>query len=76
MGYSMNTKKYHYIEWYTWDPETGTRGELKSIELFDSENDPNETENIAKEQELKEVITGLSKQLASGWQKATPSTLE
>lgn len=76
MGYSMNTKKYHYIEWYTWDPEAGKRGELKSIELFDSENDPNETVNIAKEQELKEVIAGLSKQLASGWQNATPKTLE
>jgi hypothetical protein len=49
---------------------------LKSIELFDSENDPNETMNIPKEQELKEVITGLSKQLPSGWQKATPSTLK
>jgi len=49
---------------------------LKSVALFDSENDPNETMNIAKEQELKEVITGLSKKLASGWQKATPSTLE
>jgi len=49
---------------------------LKSVELFDSENDPNETTNIAKEQELKEVIIGLSKQLASGWQKTTPSMLE
>ncbi len=76
MGYSLNTKKHHYIEWYTWDPETGTRGELKNIELFDSENDPNETVNIAKQQEYKEVIKGLSKQLASGWQKAMPNNME
>ncbi len=73
MGYSINTKKYHYIEWYTWDHETGTRGELKNKELFDSENDPNETVNIAEDQKLKDVVERLSKQLADGWQKAVPN---
>lgn len=23
MGYSINTKEYHYIEWYDWDPKPG-----------------------------------------------------
>ena len=76
MGYSINTKKYHYIEWYNWDHKTGTRGELKSTELFDCENDPNETVNIAEERKLSNVVEGLSEQLASGWQKATPNYLE
>ena len=70
MGYSINTKKYHYIEWYTWFPKTGTRGELTSIELFDSVNDPNETINIANDGKLRKIIEGLSEQLAGGWQKA------
>lgn len=41
----MNTKKYHYIEWFTGDPKTGTRGEQKNTELFDGEKAPNETIN-------------------------------
>jgi iduronate 2-sulfatase len=73
MGYSINTKEYHYIEWYAWDHKTGTRGELNSTELFDSVNDPNETVNIAGEQKLRNVVEGLSKQLAGGWQKALPN---
>jgi len=36
MGYSLNTKDYHYIEWYTWNHETGLRGKLTDIELYDS----------------------------------------
>ena len=76
MGYSINTKKYHYIEWYTWDPKTGTRGGLKSTELYDRENDPNETINIAAQQTFSKVVKGLSKQLASGWQKAKPNDLK
>lgn len=76
MGYSINTKAYHYIEWYTWDPKTGTRGELKNLELFDREDDPNETINIAGQQSLSEVIEGLSEKLASGWENAKPSPIE
>ena len=76
MGYSINTKKYHYIEWYTWDHKTGTRGILKNWELFDSENDPNETVNIAGEQKNRQTIIDLSKQLAGGWQKALPHNVE
>ena len=76
MGYSINTKKYHYIEWYTWDPKTGTRGELKNIELFDREDDPNEKTNIAGQEALNQVIAGLSKKLADGWKKAKPGSLK
>lgn len=76
MGYSINTKKHHYIEWYTWDPKTGTRGTLKSTELFDRENDPYETVNISEEQNLSKIVENLSKQLANGWEKAIPNFLE
>lgn len=73
MGYSLNTKKYHYIEWYSWNQKTGTRGELKGKELFDRENDPNEIENIVGEESLAELLEELSEQLAGGWRKAKPS---
>lgn len=72
MGYSINTKKYHYIEWYIWNAKTGTRGALKDIELYDRKNDPNETVNIAKQKLHNDVIKELSEKLASGWKKALP----
>jgi iduronate 2-sulfatase len=73
MGYSINTKKYHYIEWYAWDHKTGTKGELKNTELFDREEDPNETVNVAEQPSFSKVKAGLAKQLAEGWQRAKPS---
>jgi iduronate 2-sulfatase len=72
MGYSMNTKEYHYIEWYAWDKETGTRGEFKDAELYNSVDDPYETVNISGEKNMSELKTKLSKQLKDGWRKAKP----
>ena len=72
MGYSINTPEFHYIEWYTWDHQTGTRGEFQSAELYDSQNDAFETVNIAEVAEMREIKKALSKQLAAGWRKAVP----
>lgn len=76
MGYSINTKKYHYIEWYTWDTKNGTRGQLKDTELYDLQKDPLETVNISGESKLSNVVSGLSVQLASGWKKAKPNSVK
>lgn len=75
MGYSINTKEYHYIEWYTWDPETGTRGEIKSKELFDRLKDPHETTNIANDITQAQIVEELSQSLEAGWQEALPDQL-
>jgi len=74
MGYSLNTKKYHFIEWYGWDPKTGSSGEFKSSELYDKVNDPYETLNLSNMEDMNEVKDSLSKQLADGWRKALPKT--
>ncbi|MBT28893.1 MAG: iduronate sulfatase [Thalassobius sp.] len=74
MGYSINTEEFHYIEWYRWDHKTGTRGEYTTAELYDRENDPYETVNIAENEAYKEVVEDLSKQLANGWKKALPES--
>ena len=76
MGYSINTKEYHYVEWYSWNHKTGTKGTLKSTELFDSKNDPNENVNIAEEPKNRAIVKRLSKQLVNGWQKAIPRNVE
>ena len=70
MGYAMNTEKYHYIEWYTWNHKAGLRGEYKSAELYDRINDPYEKENIAERSDLKSIQSNLSEQLALGWKEA------
>ena len=63
----MNTKEYHYIEWYTWDHESGMHGEFKGAELYDKINDPYEKVNIAGHEALAETIQSLSIQLANDW---------
>lgn len=73
MGYSLNTREYHYIEWYTWDHKTGTKGELRDIELYDRENDPHEKVNISQNTALTDVRKALANQLADGWEKALPN---
>ena len=74
MGYSINTKEYHYIEWYTWDHKSGTKGELKEIELYDRKLDPHEKTNIAKNEEMNEIKNELAEQLSNGWKMALPKT--
>ena len=73
MGYSINTKEYHYIEWYGWNPKKGERGEFKTAELYDAINDPTETVNIVQGEKYKVAIETLSKQLNEGWRNAKPS---
>jgi iduronate 2-sulfatase len=72
MGYSINTEDHHYIEWYTWDHTTGTRGAFVSAEMYDRKNDPHEKKNLAVEAKYSELAKSLSKQLAEGWRKAIP----
>jgi len=70
MGYSMNTDKYHYIEWYKWNHKTGQKGDLTNVEMYDRINDPFEKTNIAKNPQLAEIQHILSSQLAKGWKNA------
>lgn len=70
MGYSMNTKEYHYIEWYTWNHKTGEKGTLENVELYDRINDPHEKVNIAISESLTTKIQELSIQLEAGWAEA------
>ena len=70
MGYSINTPEHHYIEWYTWDHESGTKGEYVTAELYHRLEDPHETTNIADTAVNKAVVERLSQQLAKGWKGA------
>ena len=72
MGYSINTAEYHYIEWYGWDPVTGTRGEFVESEMYDRINDPHERRNISGKEDLANQQSILSEQLSKGWRAAVP----
>lgn len=73
MGYSMQTGRYHYVEWYTWDNETKTRGDFAAAELYDHKTDLYETENIAGYPENTALVEKLSEKLAEGWRAARPT---
>ncbi|MDE3741023.1 sulfatase [Maribacter polysaccharolyticus] len=72
MGYSMQTKQYHYIEWYHWDNETKVKGTFAASELYDHSVDPNETLNIVDRPDKKELVQRLSERLSKGWKAAVP----
>ena len=73
MGYSINTPAYHYIEWYAWDAELGKRGSFVNAELYDREQDPYETTNLAEEASSRKIAAELAEQLAKGWRGARAS---
>jgi len=72
MGYSMQTKQYHYIEWYTWDNDKKEKGDFAANELYDHYKDANESVNIAGNDEAAAVVKSLSVQLSKGWKGALP----
>jgi iduronate 2-sulfatase len=72
MGYSMNTKDYHYIEWYKWDAKSGERLDYVASELYDRINDPFENRNLGNDHDYAATIKSLSSILADGWEAAGP----
>jgi len=62
MGYAMRTENYRLIVWKDY---TQTDSEPIFIELYDHQNDPNETRNIAKDNP--ELVAELLEQFNKGW---------
>jgi arylsulfatase A-like enzyme len=54
-GYSLRTERYRYSQW----GEGGGLGE----ELYDYDQDPRELRNLAKDQQAKDLKSGLQKRL-------------
>ncbi len=72
MGYSIKTKKYHYVEWYYWNHKLGERGDFVINELYDNAVDPDENINVVSDSKYAVTINQLSQQLAAGWKAAKP----
>ena len=67
-GVSIRTDRYRYTEW----GRNGSRG----VELYDYDEDPHETVNIANLPENAQLVSHLSAQLHAGWQAALPDVQE
>lgn len=68
MGYTIRTKRYRYVEWYSWNKQEKQKGELLDRELFDHNIDPQENKNLAALPEYENTVELLSEQLQLGWQ--------
>lgn len=62
MGYSMRTDRYRYTEWRDFHS-----GQVLARELYDHQNDPGETENVAQQEALAGVVRELAEQLAASF---------
>ncbi len=72
MGYAIRTNRYRYVEWYVWNKEDNTPGELLFAELFDHSEDPQENINLARDPRYMQIRDSLSVELKKGWRFAKP----
>lgn len=57
MGYTLRSETYRYTKWIKMDYKAGERyGENVGTQLYDLENDPNETVNLASDAAYQEVV--------------------
>lgn len=69
MGYSLRTSRYRYTEWHENDylnkPLSYKKEQIVAVELYDYQEDPNETRNLADEKSYREVVAELEGKLKS-----------
>jgi len=67
MGYAMRTNRYRFVIWKDY---TKPDADPLFVELYDHQNDPHETKNIAAKRP--EVVANLTAQFDKGWQGSLP----
>ena len=72
MGYSITTKRYHYVQWQDWDNDAERAGQQVAVELYDHHNDRHENTNIAGHREHAGLVRRMGQQLKAGWKAARP----
>ncbi|NUP99417.1 MAG: sulfatase, partial [Armatimonadetes bacterium] len=67
-GFSIRTDRWRYTEWRQGQPGAAREGKVIGRELYDHQNDPAESHNLADEQP--ERVAELEAQLNAGWRAA------
>jgi len=67
MGYAVRTDRYRYVEWQEWKTK-----KIIARELYDHQEDPNETHNVAATPDYKKDVARLSQTLHRGWREVLP----
>jgi len=75
MGYSIVTKRWHYVKWYGWNAETNSREALAATELYDLLNDPDENRNLSSVRKYTSVMKHVDRVFTGGWINARPRDL-
>jgi arylsulfatase A-like enzyme len=68
MGRAVRTERYRLVEW------TVEGKDFREIELYDFQNDPEETANVAGKPENAAVVKELTDLLHQGWKAALPES--
>jgi arylsulfatase A-like enzyme len=68
MGYSLRTERYRLTRWHNLDED----GKIEAVELYDYEEDPLETVNVAADARYVEVVEVLTAQMESGSKSGPP----
>jgi iduronate 2-sulfatase len=71
MGYTMRTDRYRLV---VWRDHREPDAEPIYIELYDHDNDPTETVNVAGKDP--KVVAGLLDQFDAGWKGGVPEASE
>jgi len=61
MGYTLRTDRYRYTKWVGFPEDQ--RNEVAGLELYDHENDPQETQNLAADPKMQDVLKRLDAKL-------------
>lgn len=61
MGYAVRTQRYRYVQWQEWKTRR-----IVARELYDHQRDPNEMQNIAKQQDQSHIVHRLAGVLEDG----------
>lgn len=69
MGYALRTERYRYVEWRLIDRPR----DIAARELYDYEQDPLETRNLAEDLAQRGLLDQFHQQLERGWRGAIPS---
>lgn len=67
MGYSVQTKDFHYIQWFKWNNKTKETGDSVAAELYDHRVDPYETVNQIGNLTYQATVSNMIELMGSNW---------